>query len=56
MKSSVKYSGKEGMEEYNETNEKAWRESIESQGVEDAQIDTVIELWKDGLILLIVEV
>ena len=55
MKSSVRYSDKEGMEEYNETNEKAWRDSVEDDEDEEGQ-DRVIAYWKDGLVLLIVEV
>ena len=55
MKASVKYSDKEGMEEYNKTNEAAWRDSVEDNVSEEMQ-DIVIKLWKDGLTLLIMEV
>ncbi len=55
MKGSVKYSDKEGLEVYNKVNEAAWRDSVEDNIPEDEQ-DRVISYWKDGLVLLIVEV
>ncbi len=55
MKSSVKYSDKEGMEDFNKTNEAVWRDSAEDDYQVETQ-DLIIEAWKDGLVLLIVEV